>query len=101
MFVNNLPSDTTSPEIFEIFSKFGEILSIKIKTNNEGQCLGYGYINYKEKESAEEAIEKLNGYQLRGRKIKVNHFTSKKERGEGLPTPLIILDDFPVSVNFF
>ena len=49
--------ETKPREVYEAFSKFGEIISTKICEDEEGNLLGYGYINYYSLESAEKAIK--------------------------------------------
>lgn len=66
--------------LHETFSSFGAILSCKVATNSAGQSLGYGFVQYATEESAQKAIEKLNGMLLNGKQVYVGPFVRKQER---------------------
>lgn len=44
-----------------MFKKFGNILSCKVATFDDGKSKGYGFVQFESEESAIAAIEKLNG----------------------------------------
>ncbi|ETO29273.1 polyadenylate-binding protein 1, partial [Reticulomyxa filosa] len=56
IIVKNLPPNTDSQMLHEIFSRYGKIISSKVKTTQEGRCLSYGYVQFETKESAGRAI---------------------------------------------
>ncbi|MES1921888.1 hypothetical protein MHBO_003419 [Bonamia ostreae] len=60
VFVVNLDHSSKDKEISQLFSQFGKIKRIKIPKKNDGSVKGYGYVTYKNTESAENAIKKLN-----------------------------------------
>lgn len=80
VFIKNIPKDVKPREIFEMFNNFGEIISTKICEDEDGNLLGYGYVNYYNLDSAEKAIKELNGKQINGSKLEVTHFQKKNER---------------------
>jgi len=95
LYVKNLPLDMTEDELRTTFSKFGEINSVKIKTQVNSTKIkdkfvdtlvscGYGYVCFKEPESAKEAFAQLNGKVLEEFKAKkpleISYFTSFHER---------------------
>lgn len=45
----------------ETFQKFGNILSCKVVTSDDGKSKGYGFVQFETEASAKAAIEKLNG----------------------------------------
>ena len=61
IFVKNLAPSVDNRDLFDTFSEFGNILSGKIVTDENGVSKGYGYIHFETAESAQAAIEKLNG----------------------------------------
>ncbi len=67
LYVGNLNYRTRESQLKEIFEKFGEVSSVKII---EGR--GFGFVEMKTSESAQEAINGLNGYELDGRRIIVD-----------------------------
>lgn len=64
----------------ETFSAFGNILSCKVATDSSGQSKGYGFVQFDNEESAQRAIEKLNGMLLNDKQVFVGPFLRKQER---------------------
>jgi RNA recognition motif-containing protein len=80
LFIRNIP-DTVSPrEYYEFFLQFGEISSAKLCEDEDGNHLGYGYLQYSEPESMQRAIENTDGKDVFGNRIQVEHFLRKNER---------------------
>lgn len=44
-----------------LFGKFGSIISCKVTTFEDGKSKGYGFVQFDTEDSANSAIEKLNG----------------------------------------
>ena len=84
LFVKNLPKDCTPKELYDIFVKFGEIDSIDLKKDDNGNFLGYGYVDFINEENAKEAINKLNQTKFKDSIISVSLFTPKEKRIENL-----------------
>jgi len=83
LFVGGLSWDTTEDGLRQAFSEFGDIDSVRILTNRDtGKSRGFGFVEYKEKTAAEDAVQKLNGSELDGRNIKVDFATERGERGD-------------------
>ena len=80
IYVKGFPKKSEPREIYELFAKFGEIISCKLCENDDGDLLGYGYINYYNLESAEEAIKNLNKTKFMDSELEVCHFKKKNER---------------------
>lgn len=80
LFVKNIPENVTPREFFEFFLKFGEITSAKLCEDEDGNHLGYGYLQYTEPESMQKAIENADGKFALGGKLEVKHFQKKNER---------------------
>ena len=80
IFVKGFSPKAEPRQIYELFAKYGEIISCKICENDDGDLLGYGYINYYNLESAEEAIKNLNNSKFMGDVLEVTHFKKKNER---------------------
>lgn len=51
-----MDTDITIKELDDFFSKFGSIFSSKIAKSDNGVALGYGYVQYDDKESADKCI---------------------------------------------
>lgn len=79
VYVSNLPEDITEEEFVEVMSKCGMIfrdpknrkLKVKLYAESNGQLKGDGLVHYIRVESVKLAIDMLDGYEVRGRKIKV------------------------------
>ena len=99
LFVNNLPKDCTPKDVYDAFIKFGKIESVELKTNSHGMCLGYGYVDFATEESANEAIEKMDGSVLKDNVIKVSLFTPKNIRMENANNqnilPMVVVKKIP------
>ena len=80
LFVKGISTDASPREIYELFSKYGEIISCKICEDEDGNLLGYGYINYYNLDSAENAIANLNKTKFMESELEVEHFQKKNER---------------------
>lgn len=66
IYLGNLAHSLTEEDIVHIFSEFGEIQSVEIKTGD-----GFGFIRYGTLEGAQRAINAMNGKELHGRTLKV------------------------------
>ncbi|KAK4477027.1 hypothetical protein RD792_016229 [Penstemon davidsonii] len=80
IYIKNLDKEIDHKALHETFSSFGNILSCKVATDASGQSLGYGFVQYASDESAQNAIEKLNGMLLNGKQVYVGPFLRKQER---------------------
>ncbi|XVF19810.1 hypothetical protein REPUB_Repub11eG0142900 [Reevesia pubescens] len=80
VFVKNLNSSIDNMKLQAIFAKYGNILSSKIQVCENGKSKGYGYVQFETPESAQNAIEELNGQDIEGKEIYVGHFKKKEER---------------------
>jgi RNA recognition motif-containing protein len=80
LFVKNLDENTTSEDFYNLFSPFGEINSIKLKTNSLGKCIGYGYVEFCDSNDALTALDCLQDVKLVGRNIKIENFHNIKQR---------------------
>ncbi|XP_010908819.1 polyadenylate-binding protein 7 isoform X2 [Elaeis guineensis] len=80
LFVKNLPDSIDNVRLHEMFEKFGNILSCKVVTMQDGKSKGYGFVQFDSEERANSAIEKLNGSIIDGKKIYVGNFIKKSER---------------------
>uniref|UniRef100_A0A7S4E1K5 RRM domain-containing protein n=1 Tax=Lotharella globosa TaxID=91324 RepID=A0A7S4E1K5_9EUKA len=93
IFVKNLPPNTDSVGLRDLFKEFGEILSVKV-ASKDGKWLNYGFVHFKEEKSATAAIEKMDGAEIEGQAIKVATYQPKKERSGSITTNLYV-KDFP------
>ncbi|MBA0828072.1 hypothetical protein Goarm_012795 [Gossypium armourianum] len=80
IFIKNLDNSIDHKALHDTFSSFGNILSCKISTDGLGQSKGYGFVQFDNEESAQNAIDKLNGMLINDKQVYVGHFLCKHER---------------------
>jgi RNA recognition motif-containing protein len=84
IYIGNLPYQLSEDEVRELFGKHGEVLSVKlIADQRTGRPKGFGFLEMDD-DAAKSAIEALNGYELKGRKILVNQ-AHEREQGNRPP----------------
>jgi polyadenylate-binding protein len=80
IFIKNLDKKIDHKSLFDTFQQFGGILSCKIELDENTDSKGYGYIQFATQDSADKAIDKVNGKMLNGKKVFVGSFVPRKER---------------------
>ncbi|KAK4348632.1 hypothetical protein RND71_031387 [Anisodus tanguticus] len=61
--VTNLSEDTREPDLLELFRPFGSVSRVYVAIDQKtGDSRGFGFVNFVNKEDAQRAINKLNGY---------------------------------------
>lgn len=85
IFISNMTFDATDLHLREAFSQYGEILSINIGRDGRGLSRGFGFISFKDKLSADKAVEQANSSFWHGRRINVQHRQAKTERSSARP----------------
>ncbi|XP_059628084.1 uncharacterized protein LOC132270894 [Cornus florida] len=61
--VTNLSEDTREPDLLELFRTFGPVSRVYVAIDQKTSVSrGFGFVNFVNKEDAERAINKLNGY---------------------------------------
>jgi len=97
VFVKNLAPTVDNKGLFDVFSVFGNILSCKIATDENGNSKGYGYVHYETGEAAEGAIAKLNGHLLEDKEIYVGYFLRRQDRVSQVKWTNLYVKQFPES----
>jgi cold-inducible RNA-binding protein len=81
LYVGNISFKATEEEIRELFSKVGEVESVKIITDmHTGNPKGFGFVEMATSEDANKAIEALNGTMFMERILAVNEARPKQPR---------------------
>lgn len=81
LYVGSLPYTTTEEELHEIFSPYGEILSVRIISDRmTGRSKGFGFVEMAIGEEADKAVQDLNGASLKGRTLIVNEARPEEKR---------------------
>jgi len=100
VYIKNFGDELTDEKLKEMFSKYGKITSHKVvrddKVNNSGdhnaeeaaevlgddagKAKGFGFVSFEDSESAEKAVEELNGQEIGGKTLYVGRAQKKAER---------------------
>ena len=84
MYVGNLPFQTTSDELQELFSNYGEVTDIHMPMDREsGRPRGFAFVTMSSKDEMIAAIKGLDGEDLGGRPLRINEAQPREERGGG------------------
>ncbi|KOM48992.1 hypothetical protein LR48_Vigan07g269600 [Vigna angularis] len=84
IFIKNLDKAIDHKALHDTFSSFGHILSCKIATDGSGLSKGYGFVQFDNEESAQNAIDKLNGMLINDKQVYVGPFLRKQDRENAL-----------------
>ena len=81
LFVGNLSFNTTQDSFTQQLTDL-EIFPSEIRlANDNGQCRGFGHLEFNSNEEAEKALEKLDGIDFDGRNLRVEISAPKAQRG--------------------
>jgi len=81
IYVGNISFKATEEDIRELFSKSGEVESVKIITDiHSGNPKGFGFVEMATSEDARKAIEALNGTMFMDRILSVDEARPQKPR---------------------
>jgi len=83
VFVKNLDKTIDHKTLYDTFSMFGNILSCKVAMDDKGESRGYGFVHYALPDSAEKAIQKVDGMVIAEKKVTVAQFVPKEQRQVG------------------
>ena len=84
LFVGNLPFQVTDFDLEDLFKGYGEVTSAKVIVDRRtGRSRGYGFVEMGTEDLAQQAIEALNGTELKGRPINVSLAREQTEGGGG------------------
>lgn len=84
LFVGNLPHDTTSDELRNLFAEVGAVDSCSVIMDREtGRSKGFGFVEMNTIEAADAAKEKLNGQDVHGRALTVKDAKPRNESSRG------------------
>lgn len=84
LYVGNLSYKTRDEDLKAVFEEAGAVVSAKILTDREtGRSRGFGFVEMETEEGAQAAVQKLDGYTLDGRRLKVDESRPQERRGGG------------------
>ena len=80
LIVNYLPHSMSDAAFSALFIPMGPIKTMKICRDKGGKSYGFGFVDFRNPEDAERAIQELNGRQIMNKKIKIA-YVQKRETG--------------------
>lgn len=81
IYVGNLSYQATEDELRDAFAAHGDVQSVNVIVDRmTGQSRGFAFVEMATKEAGEAAIEALNGFELRGRPLRINEARPREER---------------------
>ena len=82
IYVGSLSWNTNEDGLRAAFEPFGEIEFTRLITDREtGRSRGFGFVTFKEKDDAMNAIAEMNGKELDGRTIRVDEAREREAQG--------------------
>lgn len=106
VFVGDLSPEVNDEVLGKAFSAFGSLSDARVMWDmNSGKSRGYGFLAFRDKTDAEQAIATMNGEWLGSRAIRVNWANQKTQGGGGLPglptsMPIGNMGTAPAPINF-
>lgn len=77
-FVGNLSFSATEEELKQLFSTAGPVVKARIGVDREtGKSRGFAFVEFASDEACASAIERLNGHEMGGRRLRVNDADDK------------------------
>ena len=80
LFVGNLAWEVGAEDLKGAFSKYGEVSDAFVATDKfSGRSRGFGFVTIEDEAGAETAKEEMQGFELKGREIKVDEANQREE----------------------
>ena len=84
IYVGNLSRDVTEDDLRQAFEAFGQVESANVvKDRFSGESRGFGFVEMPSTNQAQDAIDAMNGKDLKGRPIKVSEARPRREGRRG------------------
>ncbi|KAF7154314.1 hypothetical protein RHSIM_Rhsim01G0236200 [Rhododendron simsii] len=83
VFVGGVPFDLTEGDLLAVFAQYGEIVDVNlVRDKGTGKSKGFAFVAYEDQRSTNLAVDNLNGAQVLGRTIRVDHVNKYKKKEE-------------------
>jgi cleavage stimulation factor subunit 2 len=84
VFVGNIPYEATEEQMSEIFAQVGPVVGFKLVMDREtGKPKGYGFVEYRDSQTALSAMRNLNGFEINGRALRVYFAEMENKEQQG------------------
>ncbi|KAE9615150.1 hypothetical protein Lal_00048433 [Lupinus albus] len=83
IFVGGIPFDLTEGDLIAVFAQYGEVVDVNlVRDKGTGKSKGFAFIAYEDQRSTTLAVDNLNGAQILGRIVRVDHVDKYKKKEE-------------------
>ncbi|ESQ45864.1 hypothetical protein EUTSA_v10010556mg [Eutrema salsugineum] len=83
VFVGGIAYDLTEGDLLAVFAQYGEVVDVNlIRDKGTGKSKGFAFLAYEDQRSTTLAVDNLNGAQVLGRTIRVDHCSGYKKLEE-------------------
>lgn len=83
VYVGGLPFDLSEGDLLAVFAQYGEIVDVNlVRDKGTGKSKGFAFLAYEDQRSTNLAVDNLNGAQILGRTVRVDHVTKYKKLEE-------------------
>jgi polyadenylate-binding protein len=79
VYIKNFGDNLDDSKLHELFDGFGKIVSAKVMAG-DGKSKGFGFVSFEDAETAQRAVDELNGKEFEGRELYVGRAQKKAER---------------------
>ncbi|CAE6442451.1 unnamed protein product [Rhizoctonia solani] len=80
VFIGGLNMDMTEGDVITVFSQYGEVMDVNLpRDKTTGKQRGFGFLMYEDQRSTVLAVDNLNGAQVLGRTLRVDHVQNYKQ----------------------
>jgi len=82
LYVGNLSYEVSSSDLERMFQPHGQVESAQVIMDRDtGRSKGFGFVEMKNDQEAQTAIQALNGQDTNGRALTVNEARPREDRG--------------------
>ena len=79
--MGSLPWAVDNQKLHDLFATFGEVTeAVVLMDKMTGRSRGFGFVTFSDDAAADEAVNKMNGADVDGRKIVVNEARPREDR---------------------
>ncbi|CAA2994938.1 zinc finger CCCH domain-containing 25 [Olea europaea subsp. europaea] len=83
VYVGGIPFDLTEGDLLAVFAQYGEVVDVNlVRDKGTGKSKGFAFLAYEDQRSTNLAVDNLNGAQILGRTIRVDHVSNYKKKEE-------------------
>jgi RNA recognition motif-containing protein len=80
LFIGNLSFEVTESDLTQLFSQCGQVsVATIVKDRDSGRSKGFGFVEMPNDDEAKHAVDRMAGYDLKGRQLTVDFAKDKPE----------------------